>query len=170
MIERVVVSDGRHAGEQVLQPADEQPLDQRVRARFADRAIVRETGTQIGNPLRRVLIPVPALEPPIMIELEVIVGVHQAGQHDAALQIDHRVVAPGPFTDRQNPRGEADRVGRTARGHDPRVHERHGVGPDHRSRTAWNTTITRGLRQRRRNAFTAESPSSLKRGSRIAST
>ena len=42
-IERVVMRDRRHAGEQVLEPADEQPLDQRVGASCANRRIGRDS-------------------------------------------------------------------------------------------------------------------------------
>ena len=49
-VKRVVMRDRRHAGEQILEAADEQPFDQRVRPPFTNRRVVGKARSHVGDP------------------------------------------------------------------------------------------------------------------------
>src|SRR5262249_24924876 len=111
-----------------------------------------------------------ALQPAVVIQLEMVVCVDQPGQHDGTGAVDDRVAGARRVAQAENARGEAHRLGDAAVRDGVDVHEAHGMREHHAPFTAWNTPTTCGLPHRRRNAFTPGSPASLKRGSRIVRT
>src|ERR1700730_17062899 len=108
-----------------------------------------------------------------MIELEVIVSVHETRQHDRTVQIDHGVAALWLGAEREDRTREPHRVvqpnARYPR-YDTGIDERRGGAPPHSAFVAWITRTTGGLPHRRRNASTEGSSLGGRRGSRIAWT
>ena len=108
--------DGRHAGQQVLERADEQPRRQRMRAvRSRIAAIVLRAGRRSSIHCRRVLVAVPLLEAAVVIQLEVIVRVDQTRQDERAIEIDDEVAGTRRLVDAEDTRGKAQRPGERCR-------------------------------------------------------
>ena len=135
-VERVVMRNRRHAGQHILEAADEQPFDERVGARGADRRIARQPLPDVGDPARGILVAVASFDAAVVVQLEMVVGVDEAWQHDAALQIDDGVAVPWRIADRQHAGRETDRWRNPIARRDARVHQRDGVCPDHDGFTA----------------------------------
>ena len=93
-IQRVVMRDRRGARKQVLEAADEQPRVEWMAPALEYPAVRSDRGPQILDPVGRVDVTLQPLERSIVVQLEVIVGIDQAGQDDRALQVDDRVAAP----------------------------------------------------------------------------
>src|SRR5262249_30560441 len=172
----VVMGDRRDAAQQILEQPGEQPIAKRPASGLHDGLIGCEPGAHVVNPLGRVVVSVAKLHPSVMIQLEMIVCVHEPRQHDRAIEIDDGIASLGSCADRQHGTPEPDRVMQVRRRyvcHDTGIYERGGRELHLRSLMAWITTTTGGLPHRRRNASTEwRYPSLLaeRRGSRIAWT
>src|SRR5262245_15621038 len=108
-IERVVMGDRRDPREQVLEAADEQAAGERMRLTGAYAGILTEPRPHVVNPLRDVRIGLAELQPPIVIELEMIVPVDQDRQYACAVQIDLANTSARSLVDDENGRSEPQR-------------------------------------------------------------
>src|SRR4029077_18972310 len=71
--------------------------------------IVLERGAEVLDPVGGVRVAIAALQSPVVIELEMIVGIHQAGQDERPVEIDHRIAAGGSGVDLKDSRRETNR-------------------------------------------------------------
>ena len=128
-IARIVMSDRRHARQEILQRADEQPRRERMALRGANRRVAANRRPQVVNPGRGVLVPVPPLQPTVVIQLEMIVRVDQTGQHERAAEIDDRVAPARRLADRQDAGSKPQRWREPLGCQHPCVDERDGLRP-----------------------------------------
>ena len=102
------MSDGGDAGEQVLEPANEQAIDAAdTRGSRRMRGSVVQRRPHVGDPGGGVLISIAPFEPAVVIQLEVIVRVDQPRQDERAVEIDDDIAVVrrarrGPGRGRQN--------------------------------------------------------------------
>ena len=93
---------GRHAGQQILQPADEQPIAKRMRAALRGSPGRPRARPHVVDPAGGVVVAIAPLEPAVVIQLEMIVRVDQPGQHERAVEIDDTIAALRRLADRQD--------------------------------------------------------------------
>ena len=89
--------------------ADEQAIAQRIAPIRANAGIVLERGPEVVDPVGGVRVAIAALQPAVVIELEMIVGIHQAGQDERPVEIDHRIAAGRSRVDLEDSRRETNR-------------------------------------------------------------
>jgi hypothetical protein len=64
-----------------------------------------------------------------MIELEMIVSVHEPGKDEGAVDVHHHVRSSGTVVERENAAREANRARDSRIGDDPRIGESHRAPP-----------------------------------------
>src|SRR6185295_19205820 len=87
-IPRIVVRDGRHAGREILQTTDEQPIGQGKAGVAADGWIGLQARPEVVNPVVGVRVTIAPLEWPEVIQFEMIVRVDEPGNDKRALEVD----------------------------------------------------------------------------------
>jgi hypothetical protein len=128
-VEGVVVSDGGDPREKVLETADEEPIPKGVGSALENPKVLSKLRAHVVDPERRVLVRVAELQSTEMVELEMVVGVHQAGEYVGAFDVDHDVFALGGRVDSQNPAGKADGGGGPPFRRDPSIDQRYRTPP-----------------------------------------
>jgi hypothetical protein len=87
-MQRVVMAHRRHSSEQVFQSAYPHSIVKRIAPGHRQRWIRVKARLKIVDPLARILVTIAPLQPRLRVELEVIVRIDQAGQHEAAVEVD----------------------------------------------------------------------------------
>jgi hypothetical protein len=85
------MSNGRDTRQQVLQQSDEQPIRERMPATSRDSRVGRKPRTHVIDPSGHIGVPISKLQTTVVIQLEMIVSVDQAGQDDGTAEIDHAI-------------------------------------------------------------------------------
>ena len=136
-IDRIVMSHGGDAGEEILEAPDEQTIAKGVGTILTNARIVVQRRPQVVDPGGGVFITIAALQPAVVIELEVIVRVDQSWQHERSVEIDDEIAVVWRFIEGEDAAGKTDRRRRAVVGRDASVDERHGTGsPKHHRRVA----------------------------------
>jgi hypothetical protein len=128
-VERVVVRHRRDAGKQVLEPANEHPGREGMRAVPAHGGVARQPRPHVVDPRGGVLVALARLQRAVVIQLEVIVCVDQARQHERAAEIHDDVAARGRGVERQHARTESDGRCLVIASGDACVDQRHRAPP-----------------------------------------
>ena len=90
-IKRIVMRHRRHAAQQIFDRTEKQTLIARHRTTRNQFGVRPQTRCDIGDPVRAVVIALAIAKARKAIEMQVIVGVDQAGQNAIATQIDAQV-------------------------------------------------------------------------------
>jgi hypothetical protein len=135
--------DQRHARQKVLERTDEQPIPEWLAAGRPDRAIGLKAGSHLVNPGAGVLVASAVARRPIVIELQVVVRVDEAGKNERTLEIDDGIPGSWRIADSENPSGQPYRFGLALRGHHPAIDQCDRTRParDHSARAAMSSLV-----------------------------
>jgi hypothetical protein len=124
-----VVRYRRDSRKEVLESSDEKPISKRMSSALANPRIFLELRPHVVDPGRRVLVGVAELHSPEVIELEMVVSVHEAGENESPLDVDHEVGGLEGRVDSQDPTREPYAGGDAPGEGDPGVDQRYRAPP-----------------------------------------